>query len=194
MLCQRCHQRQATVFFSQTVGNETTQAHLCEVCAQEQSQAYGGLNPMAFNPFGALSDFLNNFMNWNEGAIAEVNSGRAGSVAVDPQAQCPYCGYQLSTFRQNGRLGCTKCYEAFRPALEPLISSIHGNIRHVEESEKEEKHEGVNSAENKQVGDRKPSDKPEVAELRKKIEEAIKGEKYEEAARLRDEIKRIENG
>ena len=105
MICQRCQKRPATVFFSQTVGNETTQAHLCEVCAQEQSQAYGGLNPMAFNPFTALSDFLNNFMNWNEGAIAEVNSGRAGSVAVDPQIQCPHCGYQLSTFRQNGRSG-----------------------------------------------------------------------------------------
>src|ERR1035438_5956713 len=87
MLCQRCQERQATVFFSQTIGNQTTQAHLCEVCAQEQTQAYG-MNPLAFNPFSALSDFLNNFMSWNEGAIAEVNSGRAGSVAVDPQLQC----------------------------------------------------------------------------------------------------------
>ena len=186
MLCQRCGQRPATVFFSQTVGNQTTQAHLCEVCAQEQTQAYGGLNPIAFNPFAALSDFLNSFMNWNEGQIAEVNSGRAGSVAVDPQAQCPYCGYQLSTFRQNGRLGCTKCYESFRVALEPLVSSIHGNVRHVEETaEKGEKGESgkVTSASTENLT---------VKELRQKIEAAIKAEKYEEAARLRDEIKKLE--
>jgi protein arginine kinase activator len=184
-LCQRCGQRQATVFFSQTVGNQTSQAHLCEVCAQEQSKAYGGLNPLTFNPFAALSDFLNNFMNWNEGAITEVNSGRAGSVAVDPQAQCPYCGYQLSTFRQNGRLGCTKCYESFRSMLEPLISNIHGNVRHVEESEK--------PAESMSPGAEKNSQRPEIVEIRKKIDEAIKAEKYEEAARLRDEIKKLEN-
>ncbi len=183
MLCQRCQQRQATVFFSQTVGNETTQAHLCEVCAQEQSQAYGGLNPLAFNPFAALSDFLNSFMNWNEGAITEVNSGRAGSVAVDPQAQCPYCGYQLSTFRQNGRLGCTKCYESFKAMLEPLISSIHGNVRHVGESPVAEP--APPSVERK-------SQRPEIVELRAKIDAAIKAEKYEEAARLRDEIKNLE--
>jgi protein arginine kinase activator len=183
MLCQRCHQRPATVFFSQTVGNQTTQAHLCEVCAQEQSQAYGGMNPMAFNPFAALSDFLNSFMNWNEGAITEVNSGRAGSVAVDPQAQCPYCGYQLSTFRQNGRLGCTKCYESFKAMLEPLISSIHGNVRHVEE---------VPVAESPTPTIERRSQKPEIVELRKRIEAAIKAEQYEEAARLRDEIKNLE--
>ncbi len=186
MLCQRCGKRQATVFFSKTVGNETTQAHLCEVCAQEQSQAYGGLNPLAFNPFAALSDFLNSFMNWNEGAITEVNSGRAGSVAVDPQAQCPYCGYQLSTFRQNGRLGCTKCYEAFKGMLDPLIASIHGNVRHVEEVGEE-----GGKSESERVMAKSPEN-PSAKELRKKIEEAIKAEKYEEAARLRDEVKKLE--
>lgn len=184
MLCQRCGQRQATVFFSQTVGNQTTQAHLCEVCAREQTQAYGGPNPIAFNPFAALSDFLNSFMNWNEGAITEVNSGRAGSVAIDPQAQCPYCGYQLSTFRQNGRLGCTKCYEAFKTALEPLVFSIHGNVRHVEEPAPVQP--ASPSVERR-------SQHPEIAEMRKKIDLAIKAEKYEEAARLRDEIKKLEN-
>ena len=184
MLCQRCQQRQATVFFSQTVGNQTTQAHLCEVCAQEQSKAYG-LNAMFFNPFAAISDFLNNFMNWGEGQITEVNSGRAGSVAVDPQAQCPHCGYQLSTFRQNGRLGCTQCYEAFKTALEPLISSIHGNVRHVEENENVEKGDGGNIAPQGVGG-------ADAKELRERLKKAVENEKYEEAARLRDEIKKLE--
>lgn len=183
MLCQKCHQRQATVFFSQTVGNQTTQAHLCEVCAQEQTQTYGGAIPFGVNPFAALSDFLNNFMSWGEGSIEEVNTGRAKPQTVDPQLQCPHCGYQLSFFRQNGRLGCTKCYEAFKSALEPLVSSIHGNNRHVEEV--------ATPGTKPQVGT-KGSPKPEITEMRKKIDEAIKAEKYEEAARLRDEIKKLE--
>jgi protein arginine kinase activator len=184
MLCQKCQQRPATVFFSQTVGNQTTQAHLCEVCAQEQSKAYG-LNSAFFNPFAAISEFLNNFMNWGEGQITEVNSGRAGSVAVDPQAQCPHCGYQLSTFRQNGRLGCTKCYEVFKSALDPLISSIHGNVRHVEEVENVEKAKGEKETPQGVAIEG-------VKELREKLKKAVENEKYEEAARLRDVIKKLE--
>ncbi len=196
MLCQKCHQRQATVFFSQTVGNQTTQSHLCEVCAREETKAYGGMNPFNFNPFAAFSDFLNNFMAWDDGAIAEVNSGRTKPTSVDSQLQCPHCGYQLSFFRQNGRLGCTKCYESFKTVLDPLVSSIHGNVRHIEEGEKVGKFESVvptpgvdsgNSAEERR------SQKPEIKALREKITQAIQNEQYEEAARLRDEIKKLGN-
>ena len=194
MLCQRCHQRQATVFFSQTVGNQTTQSHLCEVCAREETKAYGGMNPFNFNPFAAFSDFLNNFMAWDDGAIDEVNSGRTKPAAVDPQLQCPHCGYQLSFFRQNGRLGCTKCYESFKTVLDPLVSSIHGNVRHIEEGIKVEKYESENLTEPKgSAQEERRSQRPEIVEMRKKIEEAIKYEKYEEAALLRDEIKKLRN-
>ena len=187
MICQRFQQRQATVFFSQTIGNQTTQAHLCEVCAQEQTQSNGGMSAFALNPFAALSDFLNNFMNWNEGAITEVNSGRAGSVAVDPQLQCPFCGYQLSTFRQNGRLGCTKCYESFKGSLQPLISSIHGNVQHVDETS------DVKKPENQMSGSSETYSSPEIKVLREKLKQLIMNEKFEEAARLRDQIKNLEN-
>ena len=194
MLCQRCHQRQATVFFSQTVGNQTTQSHLCEVCAREETKAYGGMNPFNFYPFAAFSDFLNNFMAWDDGAIDEVNSGRTKPAAVDPQLQCPHCGYQLSFFRQNGRLGCTKCYESFKTVLDPLVSSIHGNVRHIEEGIKVEKYESENLTEPKgSAQEERRSQRPEIVEMRKKIEEAIKYEKYEEAALLRDEIKKLRN-
>jgi protein arginine kinase activator len=185
MLCQKCQKRQATLFFSQTVNQETTQAHLCETCAQEQSQAYGGMNPLSFNPFAALSDFLNNFMNWNEGAITEVNSGRAGSVAVDPQLQCPHCGYQLSTFRQNGRLGCTKCYESFKTALQPLISSIHGNVRHADEVPGPQNKESTLSQEPT------PPQSPQEKILRDQLKQAVQNEKFEEAAKIRDQIKKL---
>jgi protein arginine kinase activator len=140
------------------------------------------MNPIAFNPFAALSDLLHNFMDWGEsGGIEEVKSGRVGSVAVDPQVQCPYCGYQLSTFRTNGRLGCTKCYESFRNALQPLISGIHGNVQHVEEAPKTE------------AVPTDPKSNPDTQEMRERMQALIKSEKFEEAARLRDEIRYYEN-
>jgi protein arginine kinase activator len=191
MLCQKCQQRQATVFFSQTVGSETTQAHLCEVCAQEQAQAYGGMFPINFNPFAAFSEMFKNFMPWDEPEMAEAMAGRV-PASTEPQLQCPNCGYQLSTFRQNGRLGCTKCYDSFRQVLDPLISSIHGNVRHTEAkapiqppvAEQTPREEKPKTAED--AGD------PQTTALRKKLKEAIQEERYEDAALIRNEIRKLE--
>ncbi len=187
MLCQKCQQRPATVFFSQTVGTKTTQTHLCEPCAREQMKAQGVVTPFALNPFAAMADFFNNFM---AGAnIQEAAQGRApvsGTPSIgDPSVQCPYCGYQLSTFRQNGRLGCTRCYEAFAGFLGPLVASIHGNVRHTEEvSEK------ANSAPPGAPIAAPLGEDAEVLGLREQLKTAIQNEKFEEAARLRDEIQK----
>ncbi len=186
MLCQKCGQRQATVFISQTVGNQTSQAHLCEVCAQEQNRAYGGINPLNFNPFAALTEFISNFMPWGQANAAEGEPGRVPMPMKEGQLQCPQCGYQLSTFHLNGRLGCTHCYESFRETLEPLITGIHGNIRHAEEQ-----HEAV-SPDVPAVQEPKTPKESQIAQLRKKLKEAVQKEKYEEAAQLRDEIQRME--
>ena len=185
MLCQKCQQHPATVFFSQTVGNQTSQFHLCENCAKEQGAAiHGGMNLMNFNPLAALSDILNSVMAMQGNPMPGMAPGREPQATADPQLQCPDCGYQLSVFRQTGRLGCTKCYQSFRAALEPVITGIHGAARQVEESPV--------SSEVTSTDHPKDSTKPEVSLLREKMKEAIKNEKFEEAARLRDEIKTIE--
>jgi protein arginine kinase activator len=181
MLCQKCQQRPASVFFTQTVGPQTTQAHLCEVCAKEQMKAQGLGNPFGINPFAAMADFFNHFMSGAN--IQEVPTGTApgrASAAVDGALQCPHCGYQFSTFRQNGRLGCTKCYQAFAGFLEPLIAGIHGNARHADDT--------VEKAQPAPEG----AGGEEVAALREKMKAAIQKEKFEEAARLRDEIQKLQ--
>ncbi len=201
MLCQKCHERQATVFFTQTVNQETTQSHLCEVCAKEQTQLYGGVNPLNFNPFAALSNLLTQVMGMQANAVPGGTLGRTNPASTEPQIQCPHCGYQLSVFRQTGRLGCTRCYESFKTALEPLISSIHGKGRHVDESglqsPRETQEIATESAPvtaDKSKASNKKADPVEakVKSLRDRIKEAIQNEKFEEAAKLRDEIKKIE--
>jgi protein arginine kinase activator len=191
MLCQKCQQRQATVFFSQTVGTETTQAHLCEVCAQEQAQAYGGMFPINFNPFAAFSEMFKNFMPWDEPEMAEAMSGRV-PASTEPQLQCPNCGYQLSTFRQNGRLGCTKCYDSFRQVLDPLISSIHGNVRHTEAKTQLQAAPEAPVSPDETAKVSEDAGDPQLKVLRKKLKDAIKEERYEDAALIRNEIRKIE--
>ncbi len=192
MLCQKCGQRPATVFFSQTVGNETTQAHLCEECAREQGPSFGVWSALNFHPLAALTGLIHQMLPWGnpDTPAGGVDSGGPAFPNPDTQLQCPHCGYQLSTFRLNGRLGCTRCYEAFAPVMENLITSIHGHARHLEEfaveSQAPDLLEVAASSDHNQPGD-------PIVRMRNDMKLAIKKEKFEEAARLRDEIKKLES-
>jgi protein arginine kinase activator len=145
-----------------------------------------------FHPLAALTGLIHQMLPWGTSENS-VMSGEVGDLAfptVETQLQCPHCGYQLSTFRQNGRLGCTRCYEAFAPVMESLITSIHGHARHLEEKEGE-----FQSADTLEVAAPSDPNQPEdsVSRLRNEMKLAIKREKFEEAARLRDEIKKLES-
>ena len=89
---------------------------------------------------------------------------------------CPDCGINLLEFRQKGRLGCPKDYTVFRDFLGPLLDRVHGARRHTGRMPK-----GAG------VPERASSDK--LLRLRRQLQEAVDAEKYEEAARLRDEIR-----
>ena len=82
---------------------------------------------------------------------------------------CPACGLKYSVFRADGRLGCPADYDAFRVPLVPLLERIHRAARHA----------------GKTPGGRRPG-----AGLRARLAAAVAAEDYEEAARLRDRLRR----
>jgi protein arginine kinase activator len=92
--------------------------------------------------------------------------------------KCPNCGMSFADFKKTGRLGCSECYTAFKKNLLPLLKRIHGSTQHVGKSP-------VKAP--KQV--KKMS---ELQELKTKLEQAVKLEQFEEAAKLRDKIKALE--
>lgn len=104
-----------------------------------------------------------------------------GSAAGDPVAKhCESCGLKFVEFRNTGRLGCPHDYDAFREELLPLLESIHGDVAH----------QG-------KVPRRRPKAQAaaaELATLRKQLADAVTDEKYEDAARLRDRIRQVEEG
>ena len=107
--------------------------------------------------------------------------GPSGKTAGTPASdlRCGACGLAYTEFRSRGRLGCPQCYEVFRPQLESLLEKIHGNDKHVG------KIPGGASA-----ADR--SREKRLVALRRQLHAAVKGEDYELAAKLRDELKRAE--
>ncbi len=95
-----------------------------------------------------------------------------------PAGRCPGCGVSFEEIARTGRVGCAKCYERFADRLTPTIEQIHGRASYAGERPR------------KKAPAEKPAD-PRQA-LQKKLDEAVKAQEFEEAARLRDEIRKLE--
>ena len=84
----------------------------------------------------------------------------------------------FAEFRNAGRLGCPHDYEEFRNELLPLLENIHDETRHTGKFPRR----APDSTERQ----------TQMIELRKTLKQAIDVEDYELAARLRDQIRTLE--
>jgi protein arginine kinase activator len=94
------------------------------------------------------------------------------------QRECPLCGIKFVEFRNSGRLGCPHDYQEFREELAPLLENIHGETKHCGKTPRR-------LPQNKQT-------QSELIQLRNRLKQAVTKEDYEEAARLRDRIRQLE--
>jgi len=93
--------------------------------------------------------------------------------------KCVNCGLTYAEFKKIGRLGCGDCYSAFKKYLGPLLKRIHGSNQHV----------GKNPF---KASAKAPKKKIDLAELRFSLQKAIDAENFEEAVKIRDQIKELE--
>ena len=163
MLCDVCKKNPATVHLTEIIDEQMNELHLCEDCARHKSAAME-------QQFG-LSDLLAGMADFEKPNKDEEN------VAI----KCPNCNLTYADFKKIGRLGCGECYNAFRKYLAPLLKRIHGSNQHV----------GKSPLKDKNIP--KPGRKKTDAEdLKVGLQKAIQREDFEEAARLRDQIRAIE--
>lgn len=92
--------------------------------------------------------------------------------------RCECCGASFSDIAQSGRVGCSECYTTFRNELIPSLNRLHGKAIHIGNTPSSEKAE--ETAEEK------------IKNLKNKLSEAIAAEEFENAAKLRDEIRKLE--
>ncbi|MFG6117320.1 UvrB/UvrC motif-containing protein [Halobacillus sp. MO56] len=169
MECQECHQRPATVHLTKVVNEEKTEVHVCEQCAKEK-----GYGESSFS----LNNLLSGLLNFD--AAASINSGTAPSSTPPAQKlQCPKCGLTYQEFTRIGKFGCAKCYETFDDKLNPIFRRVHsGNTEH---NGKIPKREGGNLHLRKEVEQKKHL-----------LHQLIEKEEFEEAAKVRDQIRKLE--
>lgn len=92
--------------------------------------------------------------------------------------RCECCGASFSDIAQSGRVGCSECYNTFRQELMPSLNRLHGKAVHIGNAPYEQKPEET-------VQDK-------IKKLKAQLSDAIKAEEFENAAKLRDEIRALE--
>lgn len=128
----------------------------------------------------------------DEGYTDISNLGFAGMIASmfgenmlisnkDDEKRCPFCNSSFSNIAKIGKVGCKECYKTFKNELMPYLKRVHGSIVH------------TGKIPNSAPLIVKPQKKT-VEDLRLELNRMITEEKYEQAAVIRDEIKRIEGG
>ena len=172
MTCDNCHERESTVHFQQIVNGQSTEINLCDKCAQDKGMISFAMDKPSF--FGNL---LSGFMEANK----EPDVGDKG-VKVTCQ-----CGWTSGDLRKSGFLGCPLCYYTFKKSLTPILRRIHGGNRHIG---KVPKKIPIKQKVNKKVT--KVFDPSELTELKNKLSAAINEERYEDAAKARDKIIKVE--
>ncbi|MCX5702652.1 MAG: UvrB/UvrC motif-containing protein [Candidatus Omnitrophica bacterium] len=93
--------------------------------------------------------------------------------------KCENCGLTYNEFKKIGRLGCGECYSAFKKYLVPLLKKIHGSGQHL----------GTSPVRGTKILRKKI----DLTTLRNNLKKAIETEAFEEAAKIRDQIKELEN-
>lgn len=173
MICEHCKQRQATVTVTQIINGHKSEKHYCEVCAAQ------------FHPFNLdfhkedslpISSLLSN---WFGLPIWKTDSQEKSVQPSSQVAYCPSCGFTFRKFLNEGKLGCSECYETFSHQLPQVLTKIQAGTKHT---------------------GRKPGQpvdnhyliKKQMKQAREQLQLAIQDERFEDAARLRDEIKDLE--
>lgn len=166
MLCQKCHKSLATVRYAEVVGGKVAELQLCADCmGRMQDETASGFELA--------------------GISAARGKQRSAAAAVAAPAEpkvanrvCRACGADLKEAIQSGRVGCGACYDALGESLEPLLRGFHVGLRH----RGKEPH-GT---------DERKLKHGELHSLRALLRSTLKSENYEEAAKLRDQIRDLE--
>lgn len=102
-----------------------------------------------------------------------------GAKPIHSKKICDKCSMSLEDIMNTGKVGCDRCYEVFSSELSRSIEKIHGKSNH------------IGKAPRSAAG--KLKQKHELAAAKEKLSRLIEAQNFEEAALVRDEIKKLES-
>lgn len=184
MLCENCGKREANVRYSENINGKKKELNLCEECSKKL-----GIGEMDFSMPIDFSNFLGGFM--EDLATPEFMP----MLNTLKGTKCNSCGSTFDDIINTGMLGCQDCYDFFEDRLDPIIRRLQGSNRHVGRIGKiiDSKIDVKNKKESDAQSDKEKVETNKIEKLKEQLKKAISEEKYEEAAKIRDEIKSLES-
>ena len=122
-----------------------------------------------------LSNFLGDFISQQE------NEEIMPFDTPNTTLKCNKCNMTYEEFLNTGKFGCEECYNAFGYKVDSLLKRIQGTDKYIGRK--------ANHNENNRIQENKNLSRLE--KLQQELKQAIKEERYEDAAKIRDEIKNI---
>ena len=154
--------RPATHHSVEIIKGKKIEKHLCDEHAAEEGLAIKAVHT-------PINELLTNFVKQQSGQPAQRKQDLA----------CNECGLTFSAFREHSLLGCPHCYGAFEQQLGPLLERAHeGGTHHIGKVPRR-----AGAGEHRQQ---------RILALRKRLDDAVGREDYETAARIRDDIRVLE--
>ena len=191
MICSNCNKNPAVVSFNQMTDETNQPKSLCLECMFQMIS--GG-------DISSLEDIFKNMPTGGMGssiklsALMPINPGEKDSIEQifkgfmnsltglqslpTPESLCITCGMSHEEFKKCGKFGCNACIQAFDNEIKALLKGVHGSTKHAGKFPK------TNGNEIKI--------KHQVDNLRLDLKKAIEDENYEQAALLRDQIRKLE--
>ncbi len=166
MLCQNCKKSEATTHIKRVLNGEATESHLCSSCAQNLG----------------MGSFFDDFSLNMPDIFSHIFGDSAFAIEGSRLDRCEKCGCCFDDIIKSGAVGCADCYEKFFNKLQPSIQRIHGKAKHAGKTPKNTKEKTV-------IKEKTPEEK--IAELQTLMKKAIEEQNFEQAAILRDEIKKM---
>ena len=104
--------------------------------------------------------------------------GEFSVVNTKTAKKCPICSSTFENIAESGKAGCSECYKTFKTELLPYLKRVHGTTKHIGKIPNDDT-ENISSYDT-------------VSELKEKLKRLVSEENYEQAAIVRDEIRKLE--
>ncbi len=160
MKCDQCG-NPSTIHLTEIDKQTSREMHLCEACAAELRLLASEAQELDLH------------------AIMDLFLDPSEPTPTPPQVLvCPVCGLDPGSLAKIGRLGCPHDYDIFSDQLRPILERVHPQVIHTGKRPRQHAqagHGGIGS--------------DQRLRLYQSLRAAVAAERYEEAARLRDQLR-----
>ena len=182
MKCENCGKNEANVRYTQIINGEKKQMFLCEECSEKL-----GINDIHFNMPINFTSFLSDFFN-------DVNDfDLIPTLGGTNKLACTKCGLDWDDFLHTGKFGCSNCYTDFEMKIDPILRSLQGATTHIGRLGDVKSGNEIKQNLDDKLETKVEENLSKLEKLKEDLKLAIKEERYEDAAKIRDEIKKEEN-